>query len=51
MVYAISDLHGVELEKLKALLEKANFSDNDWLFVLGDVIDRQKAQLARARDL
>lgn len=41
MVYAISDLHGVELEKLKALLEKANFSDNDWLFVLGDVIDRQ----------
>ncbi len=41
MIYAISDLHGLELYKLKALLKKANFSDNDWLFVLGDVIDRQ----------
>ena len=41
MIYAISDLHGLELEKLKALLKKANFGDNDWLFVLGDVVDRQ----------
>ena len=41
MIYAISDLHGLKLEKMKALLEKANFGDNDWLFVLGDVIDRQ----------
>lgn len=41
MIYAISDLHGLELEKLKELLKKANFGDNDWLFVLGDVIDRQ----------
>ena len=41
MIYAISDLHGLELYKLKALLKKANFSDSDWLFVLGDVIDRQ----------
>lgn len=41
MIYAISDLHGLELKKLKELLKKANFTDNDWLFVLGDVIDRQ----------
>lgn len=41
MVYVTSDLHGLELEKLKALLMKANFTDNDWLFILGDVIDRQ----------
>ena len=41
MIYAISDLHGLELEKLKALLKKANFCENDWLFVLGDVVDRQ----------
>lgn len=41
MIYAISDLHGLELYKLKTLLKKANFSDSDWLFVLGDVIDRQ----------
>ena len=41
MIYVTSDLHGLELEKLKALLMKANFTDNDWLFILGDVIDRQ----------
>ncbi len=41
MIYTISDLHGLELPKLKALLKKANFTDNDWLFILGDVIDRQ----------
>ncbi|MBO4432058.1 MAG: metallophosphoesterase, partial [Clostridia bacterium] len=29
------------LETLKALLKKANFSENDWLFILGDVVDRQ----------
>ena len=41
MIYVTSDLHGLELEKLKALLKKAYFGDGDWLFVLGDVIDRQ----------
>ena len=41
MIYAISDLHGLELYKLRALLKKVNFSDSDWLFVLGDVVDRQ----------
>ena len=41
MIYAISDLHGLELKKLKELLKKVNFGDNDWLFILGDVVDRQ----------
>lgn len=40
MIYATSDLHGYDLEKFKALLKKANFSDEDYCFVLGDVIDR-----------
>ncbi len=40
MIYATSDLHGYPLEKFKALLEKAGFCDNDFCFVLGDVIDR-----------
>lgn len=40
-VYVTSDLHGLELEKLKELLKSANFSDRDWLYILGDVIDRQ----------
>lgn len=41
MTYVISDLHGLELAKLQALLGKVNFSDNDFLYILGDVIDRQ----------
>lgn len=40
MVYVTSDLHGYPLEKFKTLLEKAGFSQNDFLYVLGDVIDR-----------
>lgn len=40
MIYVISDLHGYKLEKLKMLLAKANFSDNDFLYILGDVVDR-----------
>ncbi len=40
MTYVISDLHGYPLEKFKKLLEKAAFSDNDFLYILGDVIDR-----------
>ncbi len=40
MVYVTSDLHGYPLEKFKELLSKANFTDKDYCFVLGDVIDR-----------
>lgn len=40
MVYVTSDLHGYSLDSFKKLLEKANFSDDDFCFVLGDVIDR-----------
>ena len=40
MIYVTSDLHGYPLEKFKALLKKASFSSEDFLFVLGDVIDR-----------
>ncbi len=40
MIYACADLHGTSLENLKALLGKVNFSEEDFLFVLGDVIDR-----------
>ena len=39
MIYAISDLHGYPLEKFQNLLKKAEFNDEDYLFVLGDVID------------
>ena len=40
-IYVTSDLHGLELCKLKELLKSANFNDSDWLYILGDVIDRQ----------
>jgi len=40
MIYAASDLHGCEPQKLFALLEQAGFSEKDDLFILGDVIDR-----------
>lgn len=40
MVYVTSDLHGYPLEEFKKLLKMVNFSQNDFCFVLGDVIDR-----------
>ena len=40
MTYVISDLHGYSIEKLKILLKKAGFCENDFLYILGDVIDR-----------
>lgn len=39
MIYVTSDLHG-RFDCLKKLLEKVNFSDSDWLYIIGDVIDR-----------
>ena len=40
-VYVTSDLHGMSLTELKRLLGKASFDHKDFLFVLGDVIDRR----------
>lgn len=40
MIYVISDLHGYPLDRFTDLLEKADFSSDDTLYVLGDVIDR-----------
>ena len=37
--YAISDLHG-QYELFKKLLEAIHFSDDDFMYVLGDAIDR-----------
>ncbi len=38
MTYAVSNLHGC-FDKFKELLEKINFSDNDVMYVLGDIVD------------
>lgn len=40
MVYVTADLHGYPLKDFQQLLNRAHFCDDDFLFVLGDVIDR-----------
>ena len=40
MIYAASDLHGCSVEVFEALLSSAGFSEEDFLYILGDVIDR-----------
>lgn len=42
MIYVTSDLHGYPLGKFKTMLESVNFSQDDFLYILGDVIDRGK---------
>lgn len=42
MIYAASDLHGCSVESFQGLLEQAEFSEKDFLYILGDVIDRGK---------
>jgi serine/threonine protein phosphatase 1 len=39
MVYCVSDIHGC-YDEFMALLEKINFTGEDTLYILGDVIDR-----------
>ena len=39
MIYVTSDLHGRK-DLFDKLLSAAGFSDGDWLYILGDVIDR-----------
>ncbi len=40
MIYVCSDLHGYSLEKFKEFLNSVGFCREDFLYVLGDVIDR-----------
>ena len=39
MIYVMSDLHG-QYEKYLKMLEKISFSDDDTLYILGDIVDR-----------
>lgn len=40
MVFVSSDLHGCAIAEFKELLHQAGFMKDDFLFILGDVIDR-----------
>lgn len=50
MNYVISDIHGC-YDKYTALMDKLKLSDNDRLFVLGDVIDRGRNGLKILLDM
>ena len=50
MTYVMSDLHG-QYDKYKMMLEKIGFSDEDELFILGDVVDRGPKPVDLLRDM
>mgnify|MGYP003293530442 CR=1 FL=1 len=50
MIYVMSDLHG-EYGRYKQMLEKSAFSENDELYVLGDVVDRGPEPVRLLQDL
>lgn len=50
MIYVMSDLHGM-YEKYIEMLEKIHFSENDTLYVLGDIIDRGDNSISIIKDM
>lgn len=50
MIYVMSDIHG-EYEKYEAMLKQIHLSDQDTLYVLGDVIDRGRDGLKTMLDM
>lgn len=48
--YCISDIHG-ESERYFQMLEKINFSSDDQLYIIGDVIDRGPGGIEILRDI
>ena len=40
MIYVISDLHGYPHKRFLQLLKEAGFGQDDFLYILGDVVDR-----------
>ena len=50
MTYVTSDIHGC-YEQYRLMLKKINFSDNDILYVLGDVIDYGTKPMEVLRDM
>ncbi len=50
MIYAMSDIHG-KYDKYISMLELIGFSDEDTLFVLGDVVDRGEEPIKVLKDM
>lgn len=40
MIYVTSDLHGYPLDNFLRMLDRAGFTEEDTLYILGDVVDR-----------
>ena len=40
MIYVVSDLHGYPMDRFNKLLERGGFGENDFLYIIGDVLDR-----------
>lgn len=50
MIYCVGDIHG-EISRWNAMLELIQFSDNDTMYVLGDVIDRNPHGIEILQDI
>lgn len=50
MIYAVADIHGCYREFLE-LLEKINFSDDDEMYILGDMMDKGPDPIKLVQDL
>lgn len=50
MVYVMSDLHG-EYKKYLQILEQIGFTDDDTLYVLGDMVDRGPEPVKLLQDM
>jgi len=50
MTYVMSDLHG-QYEKYRKMLETIRFSDDDDLYILGDVVDRGEQSVEILQDM
>ena len=50
MTYVISDIHG-NLDKFNEILEKIRFSDNDVMYVVGDIVDYGEESMELLCDL
>ena len=50
MIYCMSDVHG-EADRFHAMLEMIRFSDEDTLYIIGDVIDRYPGGIDILREI
>lgn len=50
MIYVCSDIHG-DYEKYIRIFEIINFTDNDMLFILGDIVDRGNDSIKILQDM